>query len=103
MWSDLDIALYETAANTLEALGFMFTGLVTREEQLNAPANLSVGVRFEGPIQGAVYVTLCGGVLKQLACNMLGEEEPPTDADQRDALGELVNVICGNLLPQIGG
>jgi CheY-specific phosphatase CheX len=103
MWSDLDITLYSTAANTLESLGFMFTGLVTTYEQLAAPPHLSAGVHFEGPFEGSVYITLCGGVLKQVTRNMLGEGEPPTDADQRDALGELANVICGNLLPQIGG
>jgi CheY-specific phosphatase CheX len=103
MWSDLDMTLYMTAANTLEALGFAFTGLVSTEEQLRARPHLSAGVRFDGPMQGAVYVTLCGGVLKDVTCNMLGEEETPTDADQRDALAELTNIICGNLLPQIGG
>jgi CheY-specific phosphatase CheX len=103
MWSDLDMTLYSTAANTLEALGFMFTGLVSTEEQLRARPHLSVGVQFDGPIQGAVYVTLCGGVLKQVTCNMLGDEEAPSEADQRDALAELANIICGNLLPQIGG
>ena len=105
MWRDLDFTLYETAANALEALGFMFTGLVSTQEQLEAEANLSAEVKFDGPIHGTVHVTLCGGVLKQLTSNMLGEDEdtPPSDEDQRDALGELANVICGNLLPHIGG
>ena len=34
---------------------------------------------------------------------MLGQEEPPPEPTQKDALGEIVNVICGNLLPSIAG
>jgi hypothetical protein len=34
---------------------------------------------------------------------MLGVDEPPATAQQYDALGEIANVICGNLLPRIAG
>jgi hypothetical protein len=42
-------------------------------------------------------------LLPQIANNMLGDDDLRPDYQQRDALGELANVICGNLLPQLGG
>ena len=54
-------------------------------------------------MHGKLFVTLHGALLPILAANMLGLAEPLTDAVQADALGEIVNVICGNLLPGIAG
>ena len=42
-------------------------------------------------------------MLPGLAANMLGVDEAPGSAEQADALGELANVLCGNLLPAIAG
>ena len=38
-----------------------------------------------------------------IAANMLGEEDAPSKTLQYDALGEIANVICGNMLPGIAG
>ena len=62
-------------------------------------------VRFSGPICGGMQLSLSRPVLAELAGNMLGVEDGaalPAD-EQHDALRELINVICGNLLPMIGG
>jgi hypothetical protein len=49
-------------------------------------------------------LTVDEAMMPALAANMLGvDEPPPPPADQRDALGELANVLCGNLLPEIAG
>jgi hypothetical protein len=44
-------------------------------------------------------------MLPELAANMLGMDmdEDVSIEEQQDALRELLNVICGNLLPQLGG
>jgi CheY-specific phosphatase CheX len=62
-----------------------------------------VCVRFQGPFHGALQVQLYGQVLPIVVANMLGEEDTPTRSQQLDALGEIANIICGNLLPQIAG
>jgi len=36
-----------------------------------------------------------------LTANVLGEEGTPDESMQRDALGELANIVCGNVLPAI--
>ena len=48
-------------------------------------------------------VTICGDVLGGLAANMLGEDEVSAQEHRDDALGEIGNVICGNILPRIAG
>jgi CheY-specific phosphatase CheX len=40
-------------------------------------------------------------MLPTVAANMLGDDDAPAPAQQLDALGEIANVICGNLLPHI--
>ncbi|MCZ6874245.1 MAG: chemotaxis protein CheX, partial [bacterium] len=42
-------------------------------------------------------------LLPSLAANMLGEDKPPSEDQQHDALCEVANVVCGNVLPRIGG
>jgi CheY-specific phosphatase CheX len=42
-------------------------------------------------------------MLTQLAANMLGDEAQSNELMERDSLGEIANVICGNALPAIYG
>jgi len=63
-------------------------------------------VEFTGAFAGGMEMSLSGPVLSELAANMLGavEGEALTPGEQLDnALKELANVICRNLLPAIGG
>jgi hypothetical protein len=60
-------------------------------------------VTFAGPFTGKVVLAVEEAMLPGLAANMLGVDEAPTAAEQSDALGELTNVLCGNLLPMIAG
>jgi len=63
----------------------------------------AVYVEFEGPFSGRLVIKAYGGLLSVLAANMLGESDAPSQEQQHDALGEVANVICGNLLPSIAG
>ena len=101
----LDKALYDVAAQTLEKLALMF--LIPQEE---ADADEIVSgktarVNFRGPFSGCVTVTVCPRLLPQLAANMLGldEDSRASGDQQKDALKELANVLCGNLLPALAG
>jgi hypothetical protein len=120
----LEAALYAAAMLTFEQLGFMFAiseqevrawdGDAPARDTADAPdvpeppdATDSVeavaGVPFWGPVSGRLEVVAAGGLLPALAANMLGEDAPPSRETQRDALGEVANVICGNALPAIAG
>jgi hypothetical protein len=60
-------------------------------------------VAFHGPVEGRLVLSISGNVLPSMVANMLGEEGAPGPEVMEDALGELANVICGNVLPGIAG
>lgn len=94
--------LADVATRTLEELCFFFPVPLLSDEQRDAPVDAAMSVGFAGPIRGRLVVRLCGGMLGELASNMLGD----ADGDlrmQRDALAEVTNVMCGNIVPLIGG
>jgi CheY-specific phosphatase CheX len=98
----LDNHLYHSAGHIFEDLGFLLPNLELEESQVHLPAEASVCVAFEGPFCGALVITVHGEMLNALASNMLGEDDV-SDRQRMDALGEIGNVVCGNLLPRIGG
>jgi CheY-specific phosphatase CheX len=98
-----DELLFEVGARVFEQLSFLF---VTADGvAAPPPAQTAASVRFDGPLSGRLVVTVDGGLPAALASNMLGldAETTPTVFQQSDALKELANVICGNLLPEIAG
>jgi hypothetical protein len=98
----LDNHLYHSAGHIFEDLGFLLPNLELEASQLALPAEASVCVSFEGPFCGSLVITVHGEMLTALASNMLGEDDV-SDRQRLDALGEIGNVVCGNLLPRIGG
>ncbi len=103
MRTKLETELYKAAILAFEELGFLLPTPEIDEQQLNARVEGSVSVDFEGPFSGKLLLRVCGGLLPIIATNMLGEEDVPSKSLQYDALGEIANVICGNMLPEIGG
>ena len=103
MSSKLAMELYKAAVLTFENLGFMFPTQELDENQQNASVEAAVSVKFQGPFSGMLVVTIYGDLLPTIAANMLGEEKAPSEQQQHDALGEIANVICGNMLPGIAG
>jgi CheY-specific phosphatase CheX len=60
-------------------------------------------VDFWGPCHGRLIVSLFGDVMALVVQGMLGEEEKADARTKGDALKEITNIICGNVLPIIGG
>jgi CheY-specific phosphatase CheX len=92
-------------ADTLEKLAFLFAVPLEGPVPEDTRELATVRVRFSGPLCGGMQLSLSRPVLAELAGNMLGADDGSAlSADeQHDALRELINVICGNLLPLIGG
>ena len=101
--NQLQTSLFNVGLKVFEDLGFMLPTSELDSEQAAAEFHSAVSVNFRGPVAGTLVVAISGDVLPILTSNMLGEEEVPSDLQQKDALKELANVICGNLLPQIAG
>lgn len=91
--------LYSAAASIFEQLTFVVPD--PEPEPAPEPARAEARVAFSGPLSGELLLRVYGGVLAELAANMLGENGAPAPSLQRDALGEIANVICGNVLPQL--
>lgn len=101
-----DQTLWAVGEQTFESLAFM---LLMPEDDADTAANVwgnVCRVNFTGPFGGSVFVGISPGMLEPLGANMLGiepGEDTPEGVKVEDALKELVNVICGNLLPTIAG
>jgi len=98
--------LMEIAAQTLEQLAFIFSFPDdTDPDAIWEEAATGCHVEFSGPSQGALLLLISNAAMPELTSNMLGmdEDEVPPEDQQHDALREALNVICGNLLPRIGG
>lgn len=110
--ADIRPILTDAAERAFEQLGFLMpdfdppgeaggadAGEAHDEGAGRAGATRGMMVRFTGPTAGALVVRGDEGLLETLAANMLGAEGPPPLELQLDALGEIANVICGNVLP----
>lgn len=93
--------LLNAATNAFEQLCFMFSS-PDDEDMEKKRAWVSSIVNYSGPFSGKLIVRAHKGLLNVIASNMLGEDAATTK-QQMDALGEISNVICGSVLPQIAG
>jgi hypothetical protein len=102
---ELADVLHASAARTFEQLTFSLPLDVpsSPNAQHPSPITLTASVDFRGPFVGRLEVGVTASLLPTIAANMLGQDDPPPLAEQHDALRELANVICGNLLPEIAG
>jgi CheY-specific phosphatase CheX len=99
-------ALLDVLDQTFSSLAFMMAMPPDMAEEGPAGPWVAAEVRFEGPATGAVFLRVQEKMLLPLASNMLGmdfDEAPPNAEQQRDALKEIINVVCGNLLPELAG
>lgn len=103
--STYDQQLQQVAEETFENLAFML--VMPDDEPLDADGpQVTCEVDFSGPFGGRLYLRVSQMMLSPLASNMLGldfDSDPPSPVQQNDALGELLNVVCGNVLPAIAG
>lgn len=103
MSGDMRSSLLRAATSTFEELGFLFADEEPNEDQFEATVDGVARVEFTGPREGVLEVRLAGGILRDLAINMLGTDDLTDDELALDALGEVANVICGNVVPEISG
>lgn len=105
MGNEIDGILYNVAEEVLEKLAFIFSFPADESDDMDLGRTVSANVSFNGPFSGSLTMLVSKPALPDLAENMLGmdETDETTVEQQYDALKELINVICGNLLPAIAG
>jgi CheY-specific phosphatase CheX len=102
--------LFETASRIFEDAAFV---LVDNEDGAEGSAgfnNMEVppvcsAIRFNGPFGGILSVATSRKLAELIAANMLGTKEDDAEVElkYRDALNEILNMICGNLVSEIAG
>ena len=93
--------LFKAAALTFETMGFIFPTIELNETQQEARFDVGTFVNFDGPVKGRLSLKIYGEILPFITTEILGEDGPPPRSIQQDALGELINVVCGNFLPNM--
>ena len=103
MPESLEAVLVRATQSALEKTAFLFAepGVPEAEQADAASPAVTATVAFSGSHHGEFSIAFPAGLLPVLAVNVLGEDGVPDDATQRDALGELANIICGNVLPAL--
>lgn len=105
MSEELKETLYSVTEDVLEKLAFVFSFPEDEREPTDYGSAMSARVSFAGPFTGTLVMAVAREALPELTGNMLGldDGEETTREQQQDALKELINVVCGNLLPSISG
>ena len=93
--------LFRTAARIFEELSFLVPS--PSAAPIGDAAASGAVVDFHGPFSGRLALRITRDILPTLSANMLGEEHAPDEFMERDVVGEIANVLCGNVLPQIAG
>ncbi len=91
--------LYKVAAEAFENTCGLLTLPPAEAQESEAALAGCVRVDFKGPVNGALIVQVCGPLLAVMAQHMLEEKTTPSVLAQTDALQEISNMICGNILP----
>lgn len=96
-------SLSRATTATFEELALLVPEHELSLAQAAAPLDVAVSVEFRGPLRGRLMLRASSTILPVIAANMLGDDASRQRNLQCDALGEIANVICGNVLPVIAG
>lgn len=68
------------------------------------PLDITAMIGLAGALSGVVSVRCSTSTAMLIAARMLGPDEPPTEAETWDAIGEICNMVAGNFknnIPEI--
>jgi CheY-specific phosphatase CheX len=102
MSKQLRSQLMRATISTFEDLGFVLPTPDVDEHQAAIALAWRARVSFRGPVSGWLEVRITDAVADEVAANMLGITDGVEPAVKRDALGEIANVVCGNVVPALG-
>src|SRR5258706_5179341 len=93
--------LYQVTLDAFEHLAAMTPLPAEETTPPGSVASRSAFIDFRGSWVGRFRIQFHGGLAQAVAKTML--DVTPSAAQEDDALKEMANVICGNLLPYIAG
>ena len=100
MNATLDTTLKDAAVATFEQMVFLLPDTPPDAVQRSRMVQAVATIEFSGPAAGLLQVHACEGLLPRLTANMMGQDTAP-ESLQLDALGEIANIICGQIFPHL--
>jgi CheY-specific phosphatase CheX len=101
MKSKIEKVLEEAAVNTFEDICFMYQVPELKDIQKNLTLEAAAEVKYRGDYTGKLLIETRGGLFSAIAANILSINSP-SSLQKRDALGEIANIICGNVVTSLG-
>lgn len=95
--TDLCVKLLQRVGDLMVKAGRCHHDLAT------LPHSIVAAQPFTGAFRGALCLSLDEATVVQLASKMIGEPCAALDADARDALGEFLNMVSGNICGKLSG
>ncbi|MCC6475558.1 chemotaxis protein CheX [bacterium] len=104
MPNNADQAILEAATRVFETSAFLNMYPSDTSEEIPAP-DCAASMTFYGAARGRVTLRVNQEILVSVVENLLGEscEGPEAEARKGDALKELLNMLCGNILTEYFG
>jgi CheY-specific phosphatase CheX len=105
MNSALHDQLSQIASKTLEDLAFLFATPLEWKEPDDSSDDTWIGAKFQGHCEGQLIFICPTDPGREITINMLGldDDDDVVETQIQDALKEVVNIICGNILPAMAG
>ena len=103
MKTQIKKVLIESTIRTFEDLCFMYQEPELKDAQENLPLEAAAEVKYRSDdFTGKLLIETRGGLFSAIATNILSNDDPITQ-QKKDALGEIANIISGNIVPSLGG
>lgn len=101
MKTRIENALKEASIRTFEDVCFMYLVPELKDFQKDLVLDAAAAVKYRGDYTGKLIIETRGDLFTAIATNMLSNEVPNSQ-QKKDALGEIANIICGNVVPSLG-
>lgn len=101
MKTKIENVLKEASIRTFEDICFMYVEPELEDSQKDLALEGAAEVKFRGDLTGKLVIESRGDLGTAVAINMLSNEHPSLQ-QKKDALGEIANIICGNIVPSLG-
>jgi len=101
MRTKVEKELLRSAIAAFENTCFMYSMPELKEVQQSFSVEAAVEIKYRGSFSGRLVIETSGGLYSAIAVNMLGTGNISGE-QRKDALGEMANIICGNVIPSLG-
>lgn len=106
MQTDCRQVATDVFCDVAERTAFMFGEVCSKTELLfDEEQTRCASMSFHGPINGCLELVISHATCRQIAANFVGvdPDDDKIDLYAEDAVKELLNVTCGNILTEMAG